>query len=969
MQPKLEKYSLMKNNFIINRALAAKKKYLFCLAAALVCSASAWAVVASPVPFEYTKPDGTVVMARVYGDEFHSYIESLDGELLSGNRDEEALEEAAQIRRIRRAHQGAGDMSFPTKGSPRSLVLLVSFADLDMGESLQNFKDLLNKSGYNYNGATGSCRDYYIASSDSIFSPQFDCFGPFKLSKNMEYYGGNSGNSNSQNAHEMVAEVCQMADNAGVNFKDYDTNNDGLLDNVFIFYAGHNEAEGGPAASIWPHQSNISSLNVRLDGVLVASYACTSEYKGNNGSVRCGIGTFCHEFGHVIGQPDFYDTDYNYYSVGNWDIMCNGSYNNNGNTPPTFSAYERMYEGWLTPKQLVLPGQYTLTDIPFHKEAYLIAANTHNLSGTSPNPSEFFLLDNRSGANVWDSYLPGPGMIVWHIDYLASAWTSNTPNNGPTLMRMHLEEANGIGWKKRQNGENGRASDVYPGTNNVTSFSPTLHNGTQLNQPVFNIKTVGEAITFTFIGDGISSLRADKDIIELTTTVDDDKKVRDWEPQPFYLYGTKLDPEKNIVVSSSSNLFTLFAGEEAPNRTNKQWSRSVSLKASNDSTLEQKIWVNFRPTKRDCEETTGVISITSEMASSAVSLIGYAPRPTYVTQPETLPSSDITPYSFTAHWKNQEDAELYYLTLYKSEEGTTDFIQGFENFSDFVKIREEGWQSNTNLITTSAKSDGSCALYLKVHGDQVTSETYPAPVTSLSFWYNAFTSSVDTIGVLEVEAFDGTEWNLVEQVLMTNKSKRVEANYPFEASMNYRAFRLTWVDNGGAGIALDAFTATIPEKITYLKKGQELALSTYSFTDEAFYTFDSLQPDSTYYYQVQATDAGKGCEEHLTELSDATAVHTQKGQPLDSKQLTFAYDSINYNPAQHVVYVSNPQTGDFLYFYNTAGNLVQSTPVQYNVYSYPLEKDNYRKGEIYMIQHAVAGKLKRKQKWVKFMFQ
>jgi M6 family metalloprotease-like protein len=264
-------------------------------------------------------------MARVYGDEFHSYIESLDGELLSGSRDEEVLEEAAQIRRIRRAHQGAGDMSFPTKGSPHSLVLLVSFSDLDMGESLQNFKDLLNKSGYNYNGATGSCRDFYIASSDSIFLPEFDCFGPYKMPKSMEYYGGNSGNSNSQNAHEMVAEACQMAHNAGVNFKNYDANNDGILDNVFVFYAGHNEAEGGGQNTIWPHQSNIAYLSVRLDGILVNSYACTSEYKSASGKTRCGVGTFCHEFGHVIGQPDFYDTKYNYYSVGNWSIMCLGS--------------------------------------------------------------------------------------------------------------------------------------------------------------------------------------------------------------------------------------------------------------------------------------------------------------------------------------------------------------------------------------------------------------------------------------------------------------------------------------------------------------------------------------------------------------------------------------------------------------------------------------------------------------------
>ena len=234
-------------------------------------SLCAYAVVASPEPFEYTKADGTKVMARMHGDEFHSYITTLDGELLEGSIDAETVERAAQVRRIAHAPQAAGHSSYPTTGSPRSLVILVGFSDLAFGETLSDFQDLLTKSGYNHNGAVGSCRDYYIASSDSIFSPQFDCYGPYTLSHDMEYYGGNSGDNKNAHAAQMVSEACTMAHEAGVNFKDYDTNNDGLLDNVFIFYAGHNEAEGGGANTIWPHSSNISYLNTRLDGVLVAS--------------------------------------------------------------------------------------------------------------------------------------------------------------------------------------------------------------------------------------------------------------------------------------------------------------------------------------------------------------------------------------------------------------------------------------------------------------------------------------------------------------------------------------------------------------------------------------------------------------------------------------------------------------------------------------------------------------------------
>ena len=543
------------------------KRYILSALVAIV-AIPLFAVPADPTPFRYTLPDGTTVMAQRHGDEFHSYITSMEGKLLEGTLDAEVQKKANVRRRMPRS---SGSHTFPTKGSPRSLVLLVGFSDLPFDQSRQDFQDLLTKTGYDHNGATGSCRDYYIASSDSIFSPQFDCFGPFTVSQKMAYYGANAGTSNSQHATEMVAEACQLAHEAGVNFKDYDTNNDGLLDNVFIFFAGHNEAEGGGANTIWPHASDISRMSLKLDGVTVGSYACTSEYKGSAGKTRCGIGTFCHEFGHVIGQPDFYDTDYNFYTVGNWDIMCQGSYNNNGNTPPLFSAWERMYEGWLTPKQLSLPGNYALSATPFHAEAYLIAAETHNMNGTMPTPSEFFLLENRNSNNVWDSYLPGHGMLVWHIDYSASAWSQNVPNNGPTLMRMHLEEANGIGWKKRSQSASGTAGDPYPGSMAVTTFTPTLHNGTVLaDQPLFNIEEKGGIVTFTYISMGKSSLKVDKKELHFVTTVSDNKQIVDWTPESFELLGASLDPEEEITVRGNNN-FRLYIGDEAPALTSSAW--------------------------------------------------------------------------------------------------------------------------------------------------------------------------------------------------------------------------------------------------------------------------------------------------------------------------------------------------------------------------------------------------------------
>ena len=944
------------------------KRYLLSLAAAIVCSVSVWAVIASPEPFEYTRPDGTKVMARIYGDEFHSYIESLDGELLYGSRDKEALEQASERRRAHRIQKLAGYTVFPTKGSPHSIVLLVGFSDKPFGESQQDFQDLLNKSGYDYNGANGSCRDYYIASSDSIFAPIFDCYGPYTLSRPLSYYGGDQGDKIDVNAPEMVAEACQLAHEAGVNFKDYDTNNDGLLDNVFIFCAGNNQAEGADASCIWPHQSDISHKNVRLDGVLVGSYACTPEYRGRDTKIRCGVGTFCHEFGHVIGQPDFYDTKYNYYSISDWDVMCSGSHNNDGNTPPTFSAYERMYEGWLIPKQLELPGRYSLSVVPFKTEAYLIAAEPHNLSGKNPNPSEFFLLENRNSNNVWDTYLPGHGMLVWHIDYSSTAWTSNSPNNGPTIMRYHLEEANGVGWKKRMNGEKGRASDPYPGTNEVTSFLPTLHNGTQLAQPIFNIEEVGGIVSFTYISDGGTLLRMSRDMIEVTTTLNDNNKIVSWEPQMFELLGTGLDPEQPITVKVNGSHFKIYAGEEPPTRTSSFWTTTLTLYANADSTLQQPIWVNFSPKEKSCTATSASILVSASNASLSLPLKGYSPRHTYVTTPEVMPTSEVTPYSFTMNWKAVEDAECYYFTLYQMSDGETTYVQDFENFDTYDKIHESGWQSNTNLTTTSDKKDGTRALYFKNYGDQITSETYPTPVTKMSFWYNAFISDIDTIGVLVIEMYDNEKWSLLENKVLTNKAKRETATYEFQEEDNIRAFRITWLDNGGSGIAFDAFTAVTSKNISYIHKGRDASYIPYEITPTYSYTFTSLDPSATYYYQIQCTDVGRGCEEHLTSLSEPVKITTIEGKPIDGKQLTMAIDSINYSPAQHAIYLLSPKTGDYLYFFDTGGHLVQKVALSNNVCIYPLDLKRFTRGEVYMVQHAVQGKLGRKNKWLKFVF-
>ena len=146
---------------------------------------------------------------------------------------------------------------------------------------------------------------------------------------------------------------------------------------LFIYYAGYNEAEHGPANTIWPHRwavypaalypsgSNYAGTvaSVTFNGKRVFDYACTSELRGASGSNMCGVGTFCHEFGHVLGLPDYYDTTGSQNTLNSWDIMDAGNYNNLGRTPPTYSVYDRFFLGYLIPEQESATANLTLNPI------------------------------------------------------------------------------------------------------------------------------------------------------------------------------------------------------------------------------------------------------------------------------------------------------------------------------------------------------------------------------------------------------------------------------------------------------------------------------------------------------------------------------------------------------------------------------------------------------------------------------
>ena len=937
-----------------------KMKKIFLLFALQLMTLSAFAVMADPTPFMMQLEDGSWIQVRQYGDEFHSYITDMEGNLIRGQFPTKGkTEEIRQRRQIRQKQMLGG---FPLNGTPHSLVILLEFKDVKFQTTRQAFYNLLNQSGYSDNNATGSCRDYFIACSDSLFQPEFDVYGPYTLSKDVAYYGEQKGDIHDTNAFDAFVEAVQLA-NEDIDFSQYDTNGDGKVDNIFFYYAGHNQAEGASENTIWPHSSNLQSRDIVLDGKQITTYACTSELKGSGGTVMCGIGTFCHEFSHVLGLPDWYDTSYGQYTVGSWSIMASGNYNNYGHTPPTYSSYERFYLGWLKPEQLKRPGAYAMQSLQETNSAYLIAASEHNLMGKSPSPNEFFMIEYRTQVG-WDAYLPGQGMLVWHIDYSAGAWADNTPNNS-NPMRMHLEEAGG---RKTDSS----ASDAYPGTRGVTSFIPKLHNNTLLSdQTIYNITDKGNLLEFVYVQPGDGVLSASPSELHIEAQLNDNNKPENWKSYAIRLVGEQLRAGEVVTVEvpRTGNFYITNNTEAINKRTSPYWMRSLTLKDTVDAEgkLDATFYVSYNPQKRKCELETALITVKTETSMLSIPLSGISTRPTYVTTPRLNEAKNITPYSFEIDWKAVNDAEAYFLHLYTSQEGTTDFVQDFENFDNAGAIAEAGWQSTTTTTTTAAKKDGVRSMLYKNTGDMITSPFYPIAITQISFWANAYAADVDTMGILVLEGSqNGKKWLTRDTFYVTSDTKRKTFTKDFAVSDELIQFRLSYVDFGGKGTAVDAFTARCNEKIEYIYQGRELKVP----NTELSYVFTELTPNTRYSYQLQATDGYKGCEEHITTPSKVKSIVTLPGEAIDSPNLTIGIDAshMTYNQDIHVIYLPNSIEDATLYVYDLYGKLVWSQAISEGQAMVELPPYAFTPGNIYIAKYTSSKKIARKDKWVKFLY-
>ena len=528
------------------------KKILFLSVILLMCVSAMQAIPAHPGTAKVRQPDGSYVTLRLLGDEwmrfnttvdgysvvknqrgYYVYAEQKEGRLLPTTRvahdmAERSAGEQAFLQGVRKYQKplmadaaAAMKVRMETDGAQRraqgrratdysnfkGLVILVQFDDKDFSRAdyPSILKDMVNKPGYSgYDDVKmpGSVLDYFSDNSGGKFRPQFDIVGPYHVN-----YSQYDCNLEDGKCDDILIAALDSAD-ADVNFKHYDGNGDGMVDLVYFVVAGlGSNCTGNNDNLWWPHRAQIwddaarakgGSPYVYKDGVLLWDYASSTELTGFEVKpttiIIDGIGSICHEFSHVLGLPDFYDTNYEEgglsNTIGYWSVMDQGCYLNDGYSPAGYSLYERYSVGFIDePAKIEREGSYILNPL---------SASYTGLRIDSQEKDEFFLLENRQrDLFKWDAWLPASGMLVYRVDRSnKEVWTRNTVNAVPDHNYYQLVRAGGTG--------KGAAFDVFPGKGSVTVLNNTT-------EPANLLSWSGKATKW-----GLSDIRQSQGVISFT---------------------------------------------------------------------------------------------------------------------------------------------------------------------------------------------------------------------------------------------------------------------------------------------------------------------------------------------------------------------------------------------------------------------------------------------------------------------
>lgn len=814
-----------------------------------------------------------------------AFVESLDESAILESFKRARLQQLQQTLSSRRnASLKAGSNpqkeklnNFPTIGEVHSLVILVQFADTKFStvgsDAHQFFNNMLNEPGFTYsNGANGSARDFYLNSSVGRFQPQFDVIGPVTLPEKYSYYGANQGSSvdNPARLEQFVREACTLADPL-VDFSQYDHNQDGYIDNIYFFYAGKGEADSGDGNAIWPHSAyysdmakdaGLSETSLKLDGIEVGNYTCSNEINGTLITPQpAGIGTFVHEFGHVLGLADHYDVNYGMttFAPGSFDTMAQASYNNNGNTPAAFSAYERACLGWLdlTVLKNGVDSLNVLPDLNDSNKAYVVP-----VGGT--NDEEYFIMENRQKKG-WDAFIPGHGMLLWHIDYDAKAWEKNELNITGTHQRVDIVEAD------NKLSDNTRAGDPFPGTSNVTQCNLTSWAGGK----VMSLDDIEEK-------DGIINLMLGGLNLKLNTP---DVKVTEVQDSSIVVGWTDVPVAKRYVLNISS--VVNGKKESLPLYNNKVYTAAQPSLHVEGLSPETTYEITLQANRGSYSSAV----YTQQLTTAAIPFSKY-----YVTD---VKATAVGKTGFTASWEGMEAADDYVVTLHKLVYATEATQKGYD-FSDELEGMPSLWKTNGNLSMNNYGEESPCLRLNKID-TYLKMASVGNRISSVKFFAK---SSSSTKATLAVEAYQNGEWKQIA-TLQGGADMASGDTYSYDLPELADSVRLNVIQRTSGAFYIDdvllGCNALIHEPVAAYQK-----VSTNGKTE---FAFSGLETDATYALVVNASKKGElsySSKELIVTPASSTGISSVTVTPSRNGQKRF-YDlngrRVSAKEMRHGIYI------------------------------------------------------------------